>query len=164
MKKRIQTDVVEEPGSRYILDALRRLVRGLHLYARHCETHLGLSAAQLYALRKIGEAGTLDLRGLAQATLTDLSSVSVVADRLKFKGLVHRRRAPDDGRRIELTLSPSGSALLKRSPDPLQSRLVEYLRKLPAVRRRALERDLVGLVRDVGLDGHAARLFFEDKT
>ena len=83
----------EAAESRAIIDALRRLVRGLRLYARHCETRLGLSAAQLFALRKVQEAGTLMLQGLARATLTDLSSVSVVAERLRAKGLLHSRRA-----------------------------------------------------------------------
>jgi DNA-binding MarR family transcriptional regulator len=145
------------------LDALRRLVRGLRLYARHCETHLGLSAAQLFALRKIHEQGTLSLQGLAAATLTDLSSVSVVAERLVTKGLLRRRRAPEDRRRVELSLSPAGLELIERSPDPLQERLLRSLRAMPAARRAALESDLGRLVRDAGLDAQSARLFFEDE-
>jgi DNA-binding MarR family transcriptional regulator len=150
--------------ARGILDSLRRLVRGLHLYARHCETRLGLSAAQLFALRKVQEAGSLSLQGLAQATLTDISSVSVVAERLRAKGLLRRRQAADDRRRAELSLSPAGAALLKRSADPLQQRLVASLHALAPARRRALEGDLARLVRDAGLDGQAAHLFFEDEA
>jgi DNA-binding MarR family transcriptional regulator len=145
------------------LDSLRRIVRGLRLYARHCETHLGLSAAQLFALRKVQEAGRLSLRELAQATLTDLSSVSVVAERLRTKGLLRRRQADDDRRRAELTVTTAGLALLKRSPDPLQDRLIASLNSLPSTRRQALERDLAKLVRDAGLDSQAAHLFFEEE-
>jgi DNA-binding MarR family transcriptional regulator len=151
------------PSKNAALDSLRRIVRGLRLYARHCETHLGLSAAQLFALRKIQEAGPLSLRELAQATLTDLSSVSVVAERLRVKGLLKRRQAADDRRRAELTVTPAGLALLKRSPDPLQDRLIASLNSLPEARRQALERDLAKLVRDAGLDSQAARLFFEEE-
>ena len=154
-----------DPGreSRAVLDALRRLVRGLRLYARHCETHLGLSAAQLFALRRLSEGAPMGLRDLAKATLTDLSSVSVVAERLRAKGLIQRRRAPDDGRRAELTVSPAGQDLLRRSPDPLQERLVASLTSLPASRRGALLRDLGRLLRDAGLDGERPRLFFEEE-
>ncbi|HTB23575.1 MAG TPA: MarR family transcriptional regulator [bacterium] len=162
IKSEGKRDQTEE--SRAIIDALRRLVRGLRLYARHCEARLGLSAAQLFALRKVQEAGALNLRGLARATLTDLSSVSVVAERLRAKGLLHSRRSPDDRRKVELTLAARGAALLKRSPDPLQDRLVASLRGMSPARRRALERDLGVLVRDAGLDGQAARLFFEDEA
>ena len=149
--------------SRSILDDLRRLVRGLHLYARHCETHLGLSAAQLFALRKIHERGTVSLGELSAATLTDLSSVSVVAERLRKRGLLVRRRSLEDRRRIELSLSPAGLDLIKRSPDALQERLVRALKSLPSQRRRSLERDLGRLVRDAGLAAQSARPFFEDE-
>jgi DNA-binding MarR family transcriptional regulator len=163
MKKPAHSGSAAAAESRAVLDSLRRIVRGLRLYARHCETHLGLSAAQLFALRKIQEAGSVSLRELAQATLTDLSSVSVVAERLRSKGLLRRRQADDDRRRAELTLAPAGLALLKRSPDPLQDRLVASLQSLPQARRRALQRDLARLVRDAGLDSPAAPLFFEDE-
>jgi DNA-binding MarR family transcriptional regulator len=149
--------------SRAILDALRRLVRGLRLYARHCETHLGLSAAQLFALRRLSEGAPMSLRALAGATLTDLSSVSVVADRLRAKGLIRRRRSSEDGRRVELTLTPAGQDLLLRSPDPLQERLVASLGALAAPRRAALLHDLDQLVRGAGLDGERPRLFFEEE-
>ncbi|HXB96907.1 MAG TPA: MarR family winged helix-turn-helix transcriptional regulator [bacterium] len=156
---------VEPPlrESRAILDSLRRIVRGLRLYARHCETHLGLSAAQLFALRKVQEGGPLSLQELAEATLTDLSSVSVVAERLRAKGLLKRRQAETDRRRAELTVAPAGLAVLHRSPDPLQDRLVASLLSLPHARRRALERDLAKLVHDAGLDSRTAPLFFEEE-
>jgi DNA-binding MarR family transcriptional regulator len=164
MKSRPAAERHSAAESRAILDSLRRLVRGLHVYARHCEAHLGLSAAQLFALRKVREAGVLSLRELAAATLTDLSSVSVVAERLRSKGLLIRRPAPGDRRRAELSVSAAGLALLKRSPDALQDRLLASLRALPAPRRFALERDLARLVRDAGLDGLAAPMFFEEKA
>jgi DNA-binding MarR family transcriptional regulator len=149
--------------SRSILNDLRRLVRGLHLYTRHCETRLGLSGAQLFALRKVHERGTLSLGELSEATLTDLSSVSVVAERLRKRGLLVRRRSLEDGRRIELSLSPAGLDLIKRSPDALQERLVRSLKGMPAHRRRSLERDLGRLLRDAGLAAQSARPFFEDE-
>lgn len=164
MKKTPASDALAQRESRAVLDSLRRIVRGLRLYARHCETHLGLSAAQLFALRKVQEAGRLSLRELAQATLTDLSSVSVVAERLRTKGLLRRRQAVEDRRRAELTVAPAGLALLQRSPDPLQERLAASLLSLPQARRRALERDLAKLVHDAGLDSQNAPLFFEEES
>lgn len=163
MKKPNPSSLDAQAGSRAILDSLRRLVRGLRLYARHCETQLGLSAAQLFALRQVHESGPLSLQELAQATLTDLSSVSVVAERLRAKGLLDRRRAVQDRRRAELSVTAAGQALVQRSPDPLQARLLRSLKALPAARRRALQADLAHLVHDAGLDGQAARLFFEDE-
>ncbi len=149
-----------------VLESLRRLVRGLRLYARHCETHLGLSAAQLFALRKVQEAGPLSLQELAKATLTDLSSVSVVAERLRTKGLLKRRQATEDRRRAELTVTRAGpGGCWNAARILLQDRLVRLRCKaLSAGRRRALEKDLAKLVRDAGLDGQAAHLFFEEEA
>ena len=150
--------------ARGVLDALRRLVRGLRLYARRCEMRLGLSAAQLFALREVADRGPLNLRGLAAATRTDLSSASVVAARLARKGLISHRRSGDDRRRVELAATPRGRTLLARSPDPLQVALLRSFGGLPAARRRALRRDLERLVRGAGLGPEPARLFFEDEA
>lgn len=148
--------------SRAILDALRRLVRGLRLYARYCESKLRLSAAQLFALRSLGKGGPMGLSELAQATLTDASSVSVVVERLRKKGLLIRRRAAKDRRRVELSLTPAGKALLRRSPDAPQDRMIATLTALPAKRQAALLKDLTHMVRGAGLDGGPPRLFFEE--
>ncbi len=146
------------------MDALRRLVRALRLYSRVCEGRLGLSAAQVFALRALESAGPLSLGGLAAATLTDPSSVSVVVGRLARKGLVARRRAASDGRRAELSLTPRGRSLLRGVPASPQERVVRALAALPARRRAALARDLQSVLRGAGLFQAPATLFFEDKT
>ncbi len=55
----------------------------------------------------------------------------MVAERLRAKGLLLRRQAAADKRRAELSVSPAGQALLKRSPNPLQNRLLRSLQGLP---------------------------------
>lgn len=160
MKRSTPPKALDE--SRAILDALRRLVRGLRLYARYCETKLHLSAAQLFALRSLGKGGPMSLRDLAKTTLTDASSVSVVVERLRQKGLVSRRKALEDRRRVELSLTVAGQALLRRSPDALQDRMISTLGGLSAKRRAALLTDLTHMVRGAGLDGELPHLFFEE--
>lgn len=146
-----------------ILDAIRRLVRGLRVYSRECEAKLGLSAAQLYALGHLQGRGGMSLRDLAAATLTDLSSVSVVVTRLEEKGLLLRQRALKDKRNIELRLSPQGTALLSRAPDALQDRMVACLLAMPDSRRRALALTLQDLVQGSGLAGQRPDMLFEDR-
>ncbi|MGH7442796.1 MAG: MarR family winged helix-turn-helix transcriptional regulator [bacterium] len=146
------------------MDALRRLVRGLRLYARHCETVLGLSAAQLFALRSLKDHDGMSLRELAEATLTDLSSVSVVTERLRAKGLLDRKRNTRDRRRAELSLTPEGRAILLSGPDAPQERLVKALRLLSPERGRAFALDLRAVVEQAGLLGEPVKLFFEDES
>jgi DNA-binding MarR family transcriptional regulator len=146
------------------LNAIRRLVRGLRVYTRECEAQLGLSAAQLYALSHVDGRAGLSLQELASATMTDLSSVSVVAKRLVAKGLLTQQRSAADKRRAELRLSPAGTALLKLSPVALQDRLAGALAAMPGARRKQLADGLEALLRGAGLDAAPADMFFEDRS
>src|SRR5258705_12597176 len=103
------------------LESLRRLVRYLRLGARAAEQRTGASSAQLFVLQQLAEAPSASLADLAGRTLTDASSVSTVVARLVAQGLVARRRAAGDRRRVELALTPRGRALLVRAPALSQS-------------------------------------------
>jgi DNA-binding MarR family transcriptional regulator len=148
---------------RVAMDALRRIVRELRLTARAAERAVGLTGAQLFVLERLQESPGLSLRALAARTATDESSVSVVVARLVARGLVVRRRAADDARRAELSLSASGRALLERGPRPAQVRLVDALASLPAARRRALAAGLAEVARRLDADERPAAMFFEDE-
>src|SRR5215470_9599078 len=84
---------------RAIMDALRRIVRGLRLTARDAERSAGISGAQLFVLQSLAEERASSLNDLADRTLTDQSSVSVVVKRLADRKLVARKAAADDARR-----------------------------------------------------------------
>src|ERR1019366_5949434 len=67
---------------RSVMDALRRVVRDLRLSARDAERSAGISGAQLFVLQSLAEEPASSLNVLADRTLTDQSSVSVVVNRL----------------------------------------------------------------------------------
>jgi DNA-binding MarR family transcriptional regulator len=148
--------------SQQILDSIRRLVQLLRLSDRAAERAVGLSGAQLFVLEELGKEPALSLNELAERTRTDQSSVSVVAARLSERGLVTRQRSPDDGRRIEIALTRSGRATLRRAPPVAQQKLLKALDSLSQADRRRLAQ-LFGLVVDrMGLDRGAAPMFFEE--
>jgi DNA-binding MarR family transcriptional regulator len=103
-------------GRREVLDAVRRLVRGLRISAGDAERRTGLSMAQFFVLQKLAEASDLSIAELASRTFTDPSSVSVVVARLVRTGLVVRGRDPRDARRARLALTRRGRRLLARAP------------------------------------------------
>jgi DNA-binding MarR family transcriptional regulator len=148
---------------RAILDAIRQIVRALRLSARDAENRVGLSAAQLFVLHRLAEGGTLSLGELAQRTLTDPSSVSVVVTRLLERGLVSRERASSDARRAEIALTASGRRLVKRSPSVAQETLIAALDRVQPERRRTLARLLGELVQAMGASEEPAPLFFENE-
>ncbi len=144
---------------RVALDSLRRVVRALRLSASEAERTLGISVAQLFVLQQLA-GGPRSIGQLAAETLTDPSSVSVVARRLVEHGLVSRKAARDDARRAELTLTGAGKRVLARAPQAAQSRLVEAIAQLPDRRRRELACGLADVARAIGAGD--ATLFFED--
>ncbi|MDF2775247.1 MAG: regulatory protein MarR [Geminicoccaceae bacterium] len=113
-----------------ILDALRSLVRELRLASREAEQRVGVHGAQLHALRQLADSSATSLTELAERTHTDISSVSVVVSRLVEQGLVARKSADDDRRRLSLGLTARGRAVVRRAPEPGTSRLLRAASKL----------------------------------
>ena len=145
-----------------VLDGLRRVVRALRTTSYVGEGELGIGGAQLYVLREVAAEPGLSLRRLAERTLTDPSSVSVVVGKLVGRGMLARRRSTEDARRHVLTLTARGTAVLAKAPEPVQSRLVSAMGALPHKEVVALARSLSRLVRAAGLESGSAPMFFED--
>jgi len=133
-----------------ILDALRSIVRELRLASREAEQRVGVHGAQLHALRQLSDSPTMSLTELADRTHTDISSVSVVVSRLVEQGLVARRSADDDRRRLALALTARGRSLLRRAPETGSSRLLRAAAHLSDREVHALASGLGKLV--AGLD------------
>jgi len=144
------------------LSALRQIVHSLHRASRSAERVHGVSGAQLFVLQLLADAPAHSLNALAERTLTHQSSVSVVVSRLVGRGLVERKRSPDDGRRVELSLSPAGQALLAQAPAAMQLRLLESLRAMPKRDLRTLAGLLTDLVQTMGAGSESTGLMFED--
>lgn len=145
-----------------VLDSIRQIVRLLRVSSREAERQVGLSGAQLFVLQKLAEAKMLSVNELAERTHTHQSSVSVVAQGLVEKGLIDRARAADDGRRLELTLTPAAKALLRKAPGAAQDRLIDAITQLPAATRKQLAAGLARLVETAGLDEGEAPMMFEE--
>ena len=133
-----------------ILDTLRSIVRELRLASREAEQRVGVHGAQLHALRRLADNPATSLTELAERTHTDISSVSVVVSRLVEQGLVARKSADDDRRRLSLGLTARGRALLRRAPETGTSRLLRAAANLSDREVHALATGLSKLV--AGMD------------
>jgi DNA-binding MarR family transcriptional regulator len=153
--------VLRDPATRAVLDSIRRIVRALRESSRKTERSVGLGAAQLFVLQRLAGAAPLSLNELAERTLTHQSSVSVVVSRLVRSGLVARRRAAADGRRVAITLTPTGREVLSRAPAAAQDRLIGALGLLDVAARKDLARHLGRLVEAMALPLHHPPMFFE---
>jgi DNA-binding MarR family transcriptional regulator len=149
---------------RTVMDSLRRVVRDLRLSARDAERSAGISGAQLFVLQMLAEEPASSLNDLAERTLTDQSSVSVVVKRLADRKLVARKASAVDARRIELSLTAAGKRLLARCPEPTQARLLGALRRLGPEELASLTAGVTALVRQMGIEHAAARMFFDEEA
>jgi DNA-binding MarR family transcriptional regulator len=151
--------------TRAILDALRRILRHLRNAAATTHESLGISAAQLFVVQTLADApNALSVNELAERSYADQSTVSVVAKRLAKKGLVARRRSAEDRRRVDLSVTPRGRALLRRSLVSPQRDIVDALGRLPPGTRGALAKLLVELLRAMGIEHAPAPMMFEDEA
>ncbi|OJY31408.1 MAG: hypothetical protein BGO98_15180 [Myxococcales bacterium 68-20] len=147
-----------------ILDDLRRIVRVLRESSRASERALGVTGAQLFALKTIAQSPGVSLSELANRTRTHQSTVSVVVKRLIAARLVSRVTSTSDGRRVELAATAKGRALLAKAPLAAQERLIEGIEQLPRKHGELLATSLHRLVVAMQLDEEAPVMFFEDDT
>jgi DNA-binding MarR family transcriptional regulator len=144
-----------------VFNSLRRLVHALHNASRETERRLGVTGAQLFVLTQLRATPSLSINALAERTMTHQSTVSVVVRRLVRRKLVKKARAADDARRVELTLTAAGNALLRRAPEPVQVQLARAIEAFDAADRHTLAIALRRLVRALGADAAAAPMLFE---
>ncbi|MBC7532253.1 MAG: MarR family transcriptional regulator [Oligoflexus sp.] len=146
-----------------VLDSCRHLVSLIHIASRATEKNLGLSAAQLYVLRKLQQSDHhLSLSDIAAITHTHQSSVSVVVKKLIEKGLVASKSAKDDARRLELKVTAKARKLLESSPEAVQDRLIRAIQTLRQDDAEHLQK-ILGLVLGAAeARVEPAPLFFEE--
>jgi DNA-binding MarR family transcriptional regulator len=147
---------------REILDDIRLLVQHIRLASRDSEKQIGLSAAQLFVLHKIGDEEGLSVNDLADRTMTHQSSVSSVVQKLESKGLVRRSVSENDGRKSMFFLTKKGSALMEKAPQPVQDTLIEALEKMDPKALREFAEGFSAFLRLANIKGRPPLLFAED--
>lgn len=76
---------------------------------------LGLTYPQYLVLSALGENDGMTIGGIAARLDLESSTVTPLVKRLEAAGLVARRRGVEDERRVEVTMTEAGWALLERS-------------------------------------------------
>jgi DNA-binding MarR family transcriptional regulator len=150
--------------TRRIMDALRRIVRGLSTSARVLPGGSSVSGAQLFVLRQIDAAPGLSIGELAARTLAGQSTVSEVVARLVERRLVVRRSSAIDARQSELTLTAIGRRAITDVEPTAQERLAGALASLRPAERQSLARALDAWVSAAGLAGEAPTMLLEDRS
>jgi DNA-binding MarR family transcriptional regulator len=113
-----------------IMQSLRRIIKSLQDYSQTVFSHFGITGPQLWALKTIHQKSNLSLGELSKRMYSHPSTMTGVIDRLEKKGYVLRDRVQKDRRVVKVRLTPRGEKLAKRTPNPIQGKMIHGLRKL----------------------------------
>jgi DNA-binding MarR family transcriptional regulator len=142
-----------DPHLSSVLKAFRRILRSLRVAAGETQARYNVSAAQLFILTELNEAGEpLSIRELAERTMTDRSSVADVVDRLVQNGYATRGWSAFDRRRAEIEITNAGARLARSAPPAPTALLVDGLRGLSELELQRLSRGMTRLLDEMGLE------------
>jgi len=113
-----------------IVAALRRIIRAVDLHSRHLVQEVGLTWPQLATLRAAERLGDCSVGALARAIHLGQPTLTGIVQRLERAGYVSRSRHEQDGRSINIKITPTGRNLLEDAPSLLQDRFHGELAKL----------------------------------
>jgi DNA-binding MarR family transcriptional regulator len=80
----------------------------------------GLARSQWQVLSRVSLAGALSQKDLQHSLQVESATLTGIVDVLAAKGWVERLESPDDKRCRVLRLTPEGTALMERMPDPYE--------------------------------------------
>ena len=132
-----------------MLDVLRQfrvVVRSIKRHYRWVEQSCGVSGAQLWAMERIAASPGVSPGDLARQLAIHPSTASNLLARLEGLGMIRRGRRSRDRRRVQLSLTAKGSAVLRKAPRPLKGVLQQALSDMPPANLATLQRHLGDLL------------------
>ena len=108
-----------------VLICLRKIIQSIDLHSRFLVREVGLTGPQLIILQTIGRSGEITAGEIAKAISLSQATVTGVLDRLEKRGFVLRQRDALDRRRINVSISEAGKALLEKSPPMMQQDFIQ---------------------------------------
>jgi DNA-binding MarR family transcriptional regulator len=108
---------------------LKAAQRGIERAMNEALEPLGVTAAQADAITVIGQAEPLSLKDLGELLIAEAGHPSRLVDRLVGAGYVERFAAPDDRRRIVLSLTRKGRKLAAKIEETRRS-VLDFTRQL----------------------------------
>lgn len=145
------------------MDYIRHIFKALRVSSSQFEKELGLSAAQIFVLKKLKEEPGLSINDLALRTTTHQSSVSVVVKKLEEQGLVSRAISKEDSRRVVVSLTQEGERKLGEIPRTVQEQMIDSLQKMNPEKTATLAMLMKEFVNQAGIVENAAAPMMENK-
>jgi len=163
VKKEMAKPITRDVAISEIMQSLRRMIKSLQDYSRMISSHFGITGPQLWALKTICQRGNLSLGELSRGMYLHPSTVSGVVDRLEKKGFVLRDRTEKDRRVVKVCLTPKGKMLVRRTPNPVQGKMIYGLRKLKKEKLNLIHGSVQELVEIMEAQNLKVTFFFNEE-
>lgn len=118
-------EIIEE-----VLVALRRLIRATDLRSKQLSKTVGLTAPQLLLLQTTKRHGEITIGDIARNMSLSQATVTTIVDRLEARDLLVRQKSTRDKRRVYVSLTQQGEAVLENAPPALHTQLIEKFKNL----------------------------------
>lgn len=142
--------LVRERPPAALSDRLGFLLGRAHLLHRSIAERalaaLGLGVKEFGALSVLVEEGPLSQQRLGERQGVDRTTMVAVVDELERRGLVERRRNPDDRRAYSLHPTSKGRRMLRQASEAAKRAEDEFLAPISAGDRRRLKQLLQTLI------------------
>lgn len=147
-----------------VMDCIRYIFKAIRVSSSQFEKSVGLSAAQIFVLRKVAEEPGLSINDIAARTTTHQSSVSVVVKKLEDRGLVIRSPSQEDSRRINVILTAEGKKMLDVVPRTVPEQMVATLESMSPEKTQQLSVLIREFVVSAGIaDTNSPAPMFDEK-
>jgi len=113
-----------------LLIALRKVIRAIDLHSKQLSKTSGLTSPQLLIMLEIDKASGVNSSQVAKSVNLSAATVTNILDRLENKDLISRVRNTQDKRKVSLSLTENGKALLLNAPQALQEHFIENFSNL----------------------------------
>ncbi|MER6521020.1 MarR family transcriptional regulator [Streptomyces sp. NPDC001553] len=112
----------------------------------------GISLSQMSVLKRLDRLGPCTASELARAEKIRPQSVIATVNSLQAEGLVVRTPHPTDGRRLPISLTPEGRALVSERREAGHGRLAELIVERLSAAEQRMVADVVPLLRRLAED------------
>ena len=145
------------------MQSLRRIFKATQNYSQEVHREFGITGPQLWALKTISQKKSISLSELGEAMYLHPSSMTGLIDRLEKSGFAFRERDQKDRRVINIKLTPKGTALARKSPNPIQGKMIHGLKNLQKGKLNSIFNSTRKLVEIMEAEDVKATFFFDEE-
>jgi DNA-binding MarR family transcriptional regulator len=146
-----------------IMQSLRRIFKAIQDYSQEVSNKFGITGPQLWALHTISGNERLSLGELSKKMYLHPSTISGVVVRLEKKAYVIRDRGERDRRVVKVQLTPKGKRLVRRTPNPIQGKMIYGLRGLKGGELNSIYHSFETLVEIMEAQNLKVTFFFDQE-